>query len=246
MKKTAIITGGAGGLGKAICKQLLEDGFIVYCCDMNQRQGEIVTQEISSLGTISFQKLDVSCEQDWEKLYQRMMEEYGRVDVLVNNAGINIRVEIEECSVEDWDKMFAVNVRGVFLGIKHALPIMKEQHEGSIINISSVCGLIGHLYTNESYTATKGAVTLLTKSIASRYGKYNIRCNSIHPSTVDTEIVKNLFANPVKRQERINEVPMGHMGLPSDVANAVSYLASDKSQFINGVQLPVDGGVTCY
>ena len=233
-------------MGKAICEKLAEDGFIVYCCDVNQEQGKAFITASPHSGRLFFQKLDVSSEKDWITLYERVMNEQGQIDVVVNNAGINIRVEIEKCSVEDWDKMFAVNVKGVFLAIKHCLPIMKNQRFGSIINISSVCGLIGHLYTNESYTATKGAVTLLTKSIASRYGKYNIRCNSIHPSTVDTEIVKNLFADPAKRQQRIDEVPMGHMGLPSDVANAVSYLASPAAQFINGVQLPVDGGVTCY
>jgi len=246
MPRTAIVTGGAGGLGQAICERLLRDGFIVYCCDLHELEGLRVIDKLSHLGTIEFFKLDVSCETDWIALYNTITAKFGTVDVLVNNAGINIRVEIEKCSVEDWDKMFAVNVRGVFLGIKHSLPIMRTQKSGSIINISSVCGLIGHLYTNESYTATKGAVTLLTKSVASRYGKYNIRCNSIHPSTIDTEIVKQLFTDPVKRQERIDEVPMGHLGLPSDVANAVGYLASKDAQFINGVQLPVDGGTTCY
>lgn len=244
MKKIAIVTGAAGGLGQAISKKLMSDGFTVFACDINKNNLDKMFQDYTD--KIFPYVLDVSDEQNWCQLYKEIMDQFGRVDLLVNNAGINIRVNIEMCTVEDWDKMFAVNVRGVFLGIKHCLPIMRRQNDGVIVNISSVCGLIGHLYTNESYTATKGAVTLLTKSIASRYGKYNIRCNSIHPSTIDTEIVKNLFSDPARKEERIHEVPLGHLGMPEDIANGVSFLASDAAKFINGIQLPIDGGTTCY
>lgn len=240
--KTAIVTGGLGGLGRAICERLLQDGFVVWCSDLTKN--DEVFSSLARLGEIHFFAQDVSREADWIEMYRQIMDMHGQIDVLVNNAGINIRVPIEECTVDEWDRMFAVNVRGTFLGIKYALPIMRKQGSGSIINISSVCGLVGHLYTNESYTATKGAVTLLTKSVATRYGQYNIRCNSVHPSTVDTEIVKKLFADPVRKQERIDEVPMKHLGLPQDVAGAVAYLASPDAAFINGVQLPVDGGTT--
>jgi cyclopentanol dehydrogenase len=142
--------------------------------------------------------------------------------------------------------MMSVNTGSVFLGTKYVLPTMKKQGNGEIINISSVCGLVGHKYTPEAYTASKGAVTLLTKSIASRYAQYGIRCNSIHPSTVDTPLVQEFFKNPDRRAERYNEVPLGRLCSKDDVANAVLYLASEEASFINGLALSVDGGVTCY
>ena len=242
--KTAIVTGGAGGLGRAICRNLAAKGFIVYMTDISEEKcRDAIVEE--KLDHVYAKKLDVTEESDWISTYNDMISEFGRVDVVVNNAGVNIRYDIEVCSVENWDKMFQINVRSVFLSIKHAIPIMKAQGGGSIINISSVCGLVGHRYTNESYTATKGAVTLLTKSVASRYGKYNIRCNSVHPSTVRTEIVNNFLSNPDRMRERIEEVPIGHLAIPEDVAAAVGFLASDEASFLNGIQLPVDGGTTC-
>jgi cyclopentanol dehydrogenase len=163
----------------------------------------------------------------------------------VNNAGIDIRKPIEEMVISEFNTMMLVNVGSVFLGTKYVIPVMRKQGGGPIINTSSVCGLIGHRYTPEAYTTTKGAVTLLTKSIASRYGSENIRCNSIHPSTVDTPLVQQMFKDPVKKQQRFDEVPLGRLATSNDVANAVLYLASEEASFINGVALPVDGGVTC-
>jgi NAD(P)-dependent dehydrogenase (short-subunit alcohol dehydrogenase family) len=140
--------------------------------------------------------------------------------------------------------MFAVNVRGPFIGIKHSLPIMRAAGGGVILNMSSVCGLIGHRYTNETYTTDKGALTMLTKSVAVRYAKDNIRCNSVHPSTVETPLVQAMLKDPVRRAERLGEVPLGRLAGASDVANALVYLASDEAAFINGVAFPVDGGLT--
>ena len=242
--RTAIVTGGAGGLGRAICRKLSSDGFMVYMTDISEDKCMNAIAEMQ-LENVKARKLDVTEEPDWIAIYDDVMAEFGRVDAVVNNAGVNIRYDIEECSVENWDRMFQINVRSVFLSIKHVLPIMKAQGGGSIINISSVCGLVGHRYTNESYTATKGAVTLLTKSVASRYGKFNIRCNSVHPSTVETGIVNKFLSDPERMKERIGEVPLGHLGVPEDVAGAVAFLASKEAAFINGVQLPVDGGTTC-
>lgn len=143
-------------------------------------------------------------------------------------------------------KMMEVNTASVFLATKYVLPVMRKQGGGAIINTSSICGLVGHMNTPEAYTATKGAITLLTKSVAARYGKDNIRCNSIHPATVDTPFVAALMADPVKKQARLNEIPLGRLTSVEDVANAVLYLASDEASFLNGVNLPIDGGVTCY
>jgi NAD(P)-dependent dehydrogenase (short-subunit alcohol dehydrogenase family) len=140
--------------------------------------------------------------------------------------------------------MLAVNVKGPFLGCKHAIPVLRRRGGGSIINMSSVCGLIGHRYTTEAYTMTKGAVTLLTKTVAVRYAKDNIRCNSLHPSTVDTPLMQEFFKDPERKKERLGEVPLGRLASAADVANAALFLASDEAAFINGAALPVDGGTT--
>ena len=171
---------------------------------------------------------------------------FGSLDVLVNNAGINIRETIEEMKEENLDAMLAVNVKGPFLGIKHAIPLMRKGGGGSIINMSSICGLVGHRYTTEAYTVTKGALTLMTKSVGVRYAKDNIRCNSIHPCTVNTPYAQVFMQDPKKREERLGEVPLGRIATELDVANAALYLASDEAAFLNGVALPVDGGLTAY
>jgi NAD(P)-dependent dehydrogenase (short-subunit alcohol dehydrogenase family) len=145
---------------------------------------------------------------------------------------------------QDLDAMLAVNVKGPFLGCKHIIPVFRRVGGGSIINMSSICGLVGHRYTTEAYTVTKGALTLLTKAVAVRYAGDNIRCNSIHPSTVDTPLVRELLKNPERRAERLGEVPLGRLAAAADVANAALFLASDEAAFINGVALPVDGGTT--
>jgi NAD(P)-dependent dehydrogenase (short-subunit alcohol dehydrogenase family) len=151
-----------------------------------------------------------------------------------------------EMPLADFEAVMAVNVRGVFLGIKHALPLMKAQGGGSIVNIASIAGLVGHKFTNETYTASKGAVTLLTKSVAVKYARDKIRCNSIHPCTVDTPMVRELFKDPEKKRERLDEVPLGRLASLQDVASAALFLASDEASFITGVALPVDGGLTAY
>ena len=242
--KVALVTGGLGGIGKAVSKKLLQDGLIVFVCDIQDELGKEVIAELSGLGEVMYLHLDVTEESHWQNAYKEIMDRCGRMDVVVNNAGINIRVVIEECSVEQWDQMFQVNVRGPFLSIKHGIPIMRKQGYGLFINMSSVAGLVGYIPTNESYTATKGAVTLLTKSIATRYAKYGIRCNSIHPATVETELVKKVIADPKLRNERIADIPLNRLCTPEDVANAVSFLASEQASFINGVQFAVDGGLT--
>jgi NAD(P)-dependent dehydrogenase (short-subunit alcohol dehydrogenase family) len=164
----------------------------------------------------------------------------------VNNAGITKRPPLTDLSVADFDQIMSVNVRGPFLGVKHVIPVMRENGGGAIINMSSICGLIGHKFSGESYIVSKGAVTLLTRAVAVKYAKYNIRCNSIHPSTADTAIVRELFKDPEKRKERIDEIPLGRLASLRDIANAALFLASDEASFINGVALPVDGGLTAY
>ena len=240
--KVALITGAAGGLGAAIATRFRAEGAAVFVADVTREQGEATA---ASIGAV-FLPLDVTSEEAWKGAHAAVVGQAGRLDILVNNAGINIRKNIEEMPVESFDAMFAVNVRGPFLGIKHALPIMRAAGGGVILNMSSVCGLIGHAYTNETYTTTKGALTLLTKSVAVRYGKDNIRCNSIHPSTVDTALVQAMLKDPARRAERLGEVPLGRLATAADVANAAVYLASDEAAFINGASFPVDGGLTAW
>jgi len=245
--KVALITGAAQGLGAAMATRFAQEGATVFVCDLNTEAGESTAAKIrNSGGKSTFHKLDVACEADWIAVYAAVVAACGRLDVLVNNAGINIRELIEVMAEANFDKMLAVNVKGPFLGIKHAIPLMRKGGGGSIINMSSVCGLVGHRYTPEAYTITKGAVTLMTKTIGVRYAKDNIRCNSIHPSTVDTPLVQILFQDLKRKEERLGEVPLGRLATDLDVANAALYLASDEAAFLNGVSLPVDGGVTAY
>jgi NAD(P)-dependent dehydrogenase (short-subunit alcohol dehydrogenase family) len=244
--KVILVTGGAGGLGAEMVELLCENGAKLYILDLDVQKGAELEKGMRKLSySATFLKLDLTSEEAWQEVVEKIVAAEGRIDVLVNNAGINIRKPIEEMNFSEFNTMMAVNVGSVFLGTKYVLPVMRKQGGGAIINTSSVCGLIGHRYTPEAYTTTKGAVTLLTKSIASRYGHENIRCNSIHPSTVDTPLVQEMFKDPVKKQQRLDEVPLGRLATSRDVANAVLYLASDEASFINGISLPVDGGVTC-
>jgi NAD(P)-dependent dehydrogenase (short-subunit alcohol dehydrogenase family) len=243
--KTVLISGAAQGLGAAMARLFAAEGALVCIGDLNAEAGNRTAAAIREAGGRAFfAALDVTSEQSWIEAFAAAVKEGGRLDILVNNAGINIREPIEVMKAENLDAMLAVNVKGPFLGTKHAIPLLRKGGGGSIINISSVCGLIGHAFTTEAYTVTKGAVTLLTKSVAVRYAKDNIRCNSIHPSTVDTPLMREVFKDPAKKQERIGEVPLGRLATETDVAHAALFLASDEARFLNGVSLPVDGGAT--
>ncbi|MEJ2134482.1 MAG: SDR family oxidoreductase [Desulfofustis sp.] len=246
--KRALITGGAQGIGQAIAQTFCRAGAIVYIADINKETGTAAAAALNQErdNSVHFTLLDVSDDNDWQRVCSQIVAAAGGLDILVNNAGINIRKPIEEMSPDELDMMYQVNIKGPFLGIKHVLPIMKSAGGGSIINMSSVCGLIGHKYTPEAYTTAKGAITTLTKAIASRYGEFNIRCNSINPSTANTAMVQNMLKDPVWREQRLGEVPLGRMAGLQDIAEAALFLASDEAGFINGVTLPVDGGVTAY
>jgi NAD(P)-dependent dehydrogenase (short-subunit alcohol dehydrogenase family) len=242
-KKVALITGAAQGLGAEIARRFQKEGAWVFVGDVRVEEGKRIAKELECA---VFLHLDVASEKSWKEAFAAVLERAGHLDILVNNAGINIRENIEEMSVESFDSMLAVNLKGPFLGIKHALPIMRAAGGGTILNMSSICGLVGHKYTNEAYTATKGALTLLTKSIATRYAKDNIRCNSVHPSTVDTPLVQVVLQDPARRAERFGEIPLGRLATAADVANAFVFLASDEASFINGAAFPVDGGLTAW
>ncbi len=242
-KKVALITGAAQGLGAEIARRFWEEGAFVFLGDVNQAAGEKTARELE--GSL-FLNLDVTSEESWMAALGIIRSGKGRLDILVNNAGINIRKNIEEMPVESLDAMLAVNIKGPFLGIKNVLPLMRASGGGTILNMSSVCGIIGHRYTNEAYTTTKGALTLLTKSVSTRYAKDNIRCNSVHPSTVDTPMLQAVLKDPERRAERFNEIPLGRLASVADVANAFVFLASDEAAFISGAAFPVDGGLTAW
>lgn len=242
--KTALITGGAQGLGYRMAVRMVEEGAFVFIGDM--MDCEKAAEVLALPETMHYVQLNVTKEEDWIAAIKTIEGSGKKLDILVNNAGINIREPIEVMTVEHLDAMMGVNVKGPFLGIKHAIPVMRKQGGGSIINMSSICGLVGHKFTTEAYTTTKGAVTLLTKSVAVRYAADNIRCNSIHPSTVDTPLMQELFKDPEKKKQRFDEIPLGRLADADDIAHAAVYLASDKAAFMNGVQLPIDGGLTAY
>lgn len=238
--KVALITGAAGGIGAEVARRFRGEGASVFISDTNCVLGQ---QTAASIGA-TFIRHDVTSEDSWKAALSAVAQQGGRLDILVNNAGINIRKNIDEMDVESFDAMLAVNIKGPFLGIKHALPLMRGAGGGVILNMSSICGLVGHKYTNETYTTTKGALTMLTKSVAIRYAKDNIRCNSVHPSTVETAFVQTMFKDPARKAERLSEIPLGRLASTADVANALVYLASDEAAFINGVAFPIDGGLT--
>lgn len=245
--KVALITGASQGLGLAIARRFGSEGAAVFLGDLKEEQGRAATAELTSQGARAwFVPLDVADEASWRAAVATVMERAGKLDVLVNNAGINVRKPIEEMSVAEFDLMLAVNVRGPFLGIKHSLPLLRANGGGSIINMGSVCSLIGHKFTHEAYTTVKGALAQLTRSVAVRYAKDNIRANILCPSTVETPLVREYLKDSERRQERLGEVPLGRLASMEDVAGAALYLASEEAAFINGVVFPVDGGVTAW
>ena len=169
---------------------------------------------------------------------------YGKLDVLVNNAGILIRKGIEDTDEEEWDRIMAVNAKGVFFGTKHAIPAMRRAGGGSIVNISSTAGLVRNPHGSAAYTASKGAVRLFTKVTATLHAKDKIRCNSVHPGTIDTPMVQEALADSGRREATLGSIPLGRIGIPEDVAQGVLYLASDEFSFVTGSELVIDGGVT--
>jgi len=245
--KVALVTGASQGLGLAIAGRFGREGARVFLGDVKEEQGRAVAAELTSEGCHAwFVKLDVADEKSWQAALAESIEKAGKLDILVNNAGIDIREPIEQMSAESFDRMLAVNIRGPFLGIKHSLPLMRANGGGSIITMGSVCSLIGHKFTPEAYTTVKGAIAQLTRSVAVRYAKDNIRANVLCPSTVETPLVQEMMKDPERRKERIGEVPLGRLASLEDVAAAALFLASDEAAFINGVNFPVDGGTTAW
>ena len=243
--KVALISGGARGQGAAEAKLLAHEGAKVVFGDVLDDDGKKVETEIRALGgEATYMHLDVTREADWRAAVAAAMNTYSKLDILVNNAGIVIRKGIEDTSEEDWDRIMAVNAKGVFLGTKHAIPAMRRAGGGSIVNISSTAGLVGSPYGSAAYTASKGAVRLFTKVTAIQHARDKIRCNSVHPGPIDTPMIQESLADPARREDFLQRTPLGRIGTPEDIAYGVLYLASDESSFVTGSELVIDGGRT--
>lgn len=248
--KVAIVTGGAMGIGQACAELLAAEGAAVVVTDREVATGKAVVDALIAAGHRAlFVEHDVGDEEGWKKVISAAMKAFGKVDILVNNAGVGWFGDVEHTSLEDWRKLLRINLDGVFLGTKYAIPAMRTAGGGSIINISSIEGLIGDPRT-AAYNASKGGVRLLSKSAALYCARErtNIRVNSVHPGYILTPMVeRGLKAsdNPAEMRKTIEALhPVGHMGKPIDIAYGVLYLASDESQFATGSELVIDGGYT--
>src|SRR6266704_3001572 len=243
--KVALISGGARGQGAVEAKMFTQEGARVVFGDILDEEGRQVEAAIRAQGgEATYVHLNVTREEDWQQAVQTAEATYGKLDILVNNAGIAIRGSIEETSEDDWDRIMAINMKGVFLGTKYAIPAMRRAGGGSIINISSGDGIAPAPDTSAAYAATKGGVRLFTKATAVQHAKDNIRCNSVHPGPIATDMIKDVLENRALWEQRLRRLPMGRAGTPEDVAYGVLYLASDEASYVTGSELVIDGGTT--
>jgi NAD(P)-dependent dehydrogenase (short-subunit alcohol dehydrogenase family) len=248
--KVCVITGAALGIGRATAIRLTEEGAHVAITDVLDAQGiELVYTIRQNVGDAAFWHLDVSKEAEVKKVMAEIAAKWGgRIDVLVNNAGISgANKPTDELTEAEWDALFAVNVKGVFFCTKHAIPYLRKAHGGSIIDLSSIYGIIG-AGDVPAYHASKGAVAEMTKNDAILYAKEQIRVNSVHPGFIWTPMVEN-FSKSTGAEEATREAldalhPLGHIGEPDDIAWGIVYLASDESKFVTGSELVIDGGYT--
>ena len=243
--KTALISGGARGMGAVEARLFAKEGAKVTIGDVLEDEGRKLEAELNATGAeVLFVRLDVTREADWQNAVETTVNRFGKLDVLVNNAGISGRGRVEDTAVEEWDRVMDVNAKGVFLGTKVAIPAMRQGGGGSIINISSQLGLVGTDHSSPQYQASKGAVRLLTKATAIQYAKEGIRANSVHPGPIVTPMTEAARADPARYQLMLSRIPLGCYGQPEDVAYGVLYLASDESRWVTGSELVIDGGWT--
>ena len=243
--KVALISGGARGMGAVEAKLFAREGAKVVIGDVLEDEGKQTEAEINEAGgQCLFVMLDVTSEENWNQTVAATVARFGKVDILVNNAGIFTLGNVEDTTVEMWDRVMAINGKGVFLGTKAVIPEMRKVGGGSIINRSSVAGLIGSARA-AAYGATKGAVRIFTKSTAVQYAKEGIRANSVHPGIIDTPMtVPTILVDDASREAQMERTPLGRLGQSEDVANGVLFLASDESSFMTGSELVIDGGLT--
>ena len=240
--RVALITGAASGIGKATAQRLAREGAAVLITDIAAEAGEAAVKEITDAGgKAAFFRHDVTSESDWDAATARAVELFGRLDIVVNNAGMGDIKTIEDTTLEEWNRTIDIDQTGVFLGMKHAAPHLKKSDHASIVNISSIFGTSGGFGTSPAYHAAKGAVRTMTKNAALHWATDGIRVNSIHPGFIQTPILE-----PTRGTEYWDAMtamtPMGHLGQPEDIAAGVAYLASDDAKFVTGLELYIDGG----
>jgi NAD(P)-dependent dehydrogenase (short-subunit alcohol dehydrogenase family) len=247
--KVAIVTGGASnpGIGHSTAELLAQEGASVVVTDLDLVGAELCVKAILDKGGRAVAlRHEVGNEDSWKSVVQQVESIYGRIDTLVNNAGIFVQTtSLEELELADWNRQVEVNLTSVFLGCKHVIPVMRKMRGGSIINLSSVAGLVGA--GTGAYGATKAGVRILSKSVGVYYAAENIRCNSVHPGLIHTNMNQLFFDKlPEKARHILAGVPMGRKGEPKDIANMILFLASDESQYVTGAEFVVDGGQSAH
>jgi len=240
--KVALITGSAGGIGAAAARRLAEEGALLLLTDADAPAVERLASELDS--PASSRSHDVTSEADWQAVTAWALETHGRIDVLLNNAGVFLAEPLVETSLEDFRRVIDVNVVGVFLGMRAVAPVMSEQRAGSIINVSSVAGLTGSPYLT-AYAASKWAVRGMTKVVAKELARFGVRVNSLHPGQIDTDMnARQREKTPELIDRLIRGIPLQRIGTPQEVAHAILYLACEESTYLTGSELVVDGGAT--
>lgn len=240
--KVAIITGAANGMGAAEAKMFAKEGAKVVATDLDEKNLVMLAEEIKTAGgEVLTVKQDVTSELEWQALISKTIDTYGKLDILVNNAGIAINKNFSNMEMTEWNKVMDVNLNGCVLGMKYCIPEMQKNGSGSVVNISSIGGLVG-MAGSSPYTAAKGALRALTKSAAVEYGKDKVRVNSVHPGIIKTPMVADTMEAAMPFYETYTQLP--YMGEPDDVAYGVLYLASDEARFMTGSELVIDGGWT--
>ena len=246
--KVALVTGAASnpGLGRTTAMRLAEEGASLVVTDVDLAGAEATAKDIIAAGgkAIALEQ-DVTDEARWAAVMQVTEETYGGLDVLVNNAGIAVLVPLEQMTLEQFNRQIDVNLTSVFLGCREAVKAMKKRGGGSIINLSSVAGLVG-LQTTVAYGAAKGGVRIMSKAVAIEAAKYNIRCNSVHPGVIWTNMQAQATgtSDPSSLDASVARIPLGRAGEPMDIANSILYLASDESNYVTGTEMVVDAGMT--